>query len=380
MANIYHIVLTGGQCGGKTQALPFIKDKLEAKGYHVFVVPETASQLISAGFDPYLMPKNLYKEFQYGILEAQLGMEKAVRNLILLKDNISPIVVLYDRGLADGRAYCTEQDFDTAVDRVEELTYDGFENICSDIYDAVIHMETTAKHANLIVYETHQANNPNRVGDRAWAIKTDDALLKAWDFMDERHHIVKNDGNWDDKLYKTLRVVYQIVGANKDTEIERKWLVDDFSYPNDYTEHTITQTYLKHDFSGCERVRRSMQVIPVPEGQGIMFTHTRKCNLQMLTRTEDEREITQEEYYTLLKRADPSRKVVLKHRLTFDYKGQTFELDKFFDGGVILECELADADQPVQLPPFVKVVMEVSEDWNYCNHAISLYGFPKFPS
>ena len=48
---IFKIVLTGGPCAGKTKSLNFIKEKFENEGKQVFVINETATELMSEGFD-----------------------------------------------------------------------------------------------------------------------------------------------------------------------------------------------------------------------------------------------------------------------------------------------------------------------------------------
>ena len=47
------IVLTGGPCAGKTTALARIEQDLSEKGYHVFVVGESATELIKGGIKPF---------------------------------------------------------------------------------------------------------------------------------------------------------------------------------------------------------------------------------------------------------------------------------------------------------------------------------------
>ena len=46
------IVLTGGPCGGKSSALPFLKEELEKCGWRVLTVGETATDLMQSGITP----------------------------------------------------------------------------------------------------------------------------------------------------------------------------------------------------------------------------------------------------------------------------------------------------------------------------------------
>ena len=70
------IVLTGGPCAGKTSALTKIEEELTEKGYKVFIVSESATELIKGGIKPFgRMPIDLIK-FQNLILKYQYEKEK----------------------------------------------------------------------------------------------------------------------------------------------------------------------------------------------------------------------------------------------------------------------------------------------------------------
>ena len=47
--SLYKIVLTGGPCAGKTTALTRLEESLVEKGFHVFIVGESATELIKGG-------------------------------------------------------------------------------------------------------------------------------------------------------------------------------------------------------------------------------------------------------------------------------------------------------------------------------------------
>lgn len=47
------IVLTGGPCAGKTSALTKVEEELTEKGYKVFIVSESATELIRGGIKPF---------------------------------------------------------------------------------------------------------------------------------------------------------------------------------------------------------------------------------------------------------------------------------------------------------------------------------------
>ncbi len=155
-------------------------------------------------------------------------------------------------------------------------------------------------------------------------------------------------------------------------EIERKFLIGMPSAKEleeagaEGTE--ITQTYLLAAPDTTERVRR--------RGRGGVYTctHTTKRKLSDLRRIEDEEEVPEEAYRALLQRADPKRRVIEKTRWCFSYEGQAFELDvfPFWSDRAYLELELEDEAQEIRLPPWIKLIREVTEDARYTNAALSL--------
>ena len=50
MKKIYKFALTGGTCAGKTTATTKLKNMFEEKGYNVFIVNETATELDNKGY------------------------------------------------------------------------------------------------------------------------------------------------------------------------------------------------------------------------------------------------------------------------------------------------------------------------------------------
>lgn len=61
------IVLTGGPCAGKTTIMSHLIQSLEDRGYRVFVIPETPTELILNGIFP--CEDILSDEFQKFVLD-----------------------------------------------------------------------------------------------------------------------------------------------------------------------------------------------------------------------------------------------------------------------------------------------------------------------
>jgi len=74
------IVLTGGPCAGKTTALARIEEDLTEKGYKVFVVGESATELIKSGVRPFGDKCLDMVTFQKMIMLYQLQKEEIYNN------------------------------------------------------------------------------------------------------------------------------------------------------------------------------------------------------------------------------------------------------------------------------------------------------------
>ena len=117
----YKIVLTGGPCGGKTNSIEFLSQKLTEQNYLVKIVDETANSLLKLGYMP---SENISTfDFQNLLFKIQFLNEYMSES----KTNI----LLCDRGLFDGKVYIGNDDFQKilALNKVKEKeafsTYDG---------------------------------------------------------------------------------------------------------------------------------------------------------------------------------------------------------------------------------------------------------------
>lgn len=154
-------------------------------------------------------------------------------------------------------------------------------------------------------------------------------------------------------------------------EIERKYLIrrpeeDWLRTLPDRSE--IVQTYLvTPEDGGRARVRKRTR------NGATVYTHTIKRRVNDLRAVELEREIDAEEYEKLLERADPKRRTLYKTRCCLTYRGQLFEIDlyPFWTDRAIMEIELEDESQPVELPPEIELMEEVSSDRRYSNAALA---------
>ncbi len=152
-------------------------------------------------------------------------------------------------------------------------------------------------------------------------------------------------------------------------EIERKFLI---SYPDraklealpGCVSLEITQTYLS---GGAARVRKSAS----PDG--CTYTHTEKKKISELTRIENERIISEEEYLEYLTAADPAFRPIAKTRLCIPYGGHTFEIDiyPFWQDKAVAEVELKAEDEEIILPDWLDIIKEVTLDPSYKNVSLA---------
>ena len=156
-------------------------------------------------------------------------------------------------------------------------------------------------------------------------------------------------------------------------EIERKFLIE---YPDkkvleklsngDFSD--ISQTYLLSEKGVSERVRARTR------GGKTVYTHNTKIKLSSMKRIEMEDEVSREEYEELLKRVDLRCRTIEKVRYCVPFDGFTFEIDvfPFWDDKAFMEVEMPSEDTKVNLPDFVKIIREVTDDNRYTNHALAI--------
>ena len=105
------IVLTGGPKAGKSSTKELIKSHIESKyGYQVFVIPETATEIISGGCIPQGnkdSQRKIFEEtliaFQKAIFRLQYAKEKTYKRLA--SEWLIDSIIVYDRALIDGFGY-----------------------------------------------------------------------------------------------------------------------------------------------------------------------------------------------------------------------------------------------------------------------------------
>lgn len=198
---IKRIVLTGGPCAGKTTVLSKIEKDLCERGYKVFIVGESASELINGGITPFEDGMGMIN-FQKFILLYQYQKEE-LYNKAVMESEDENIVIIYDRGLLDNKAYITDKQFDFIL---RELSLGlGIKLDEMDIvsrYDMVIHLVSSAGKRGYSL-----ENNKARYENEKEAIMLDRRTMYSW-INHSNLHIVDSTDNFDDKIDNVLELVH----------------------------------------------------------------------------------------------------------------------------------------------------------------------------
>ena len=356
---ITKIVLTGGPCAGKTTAMNWIQNFFQKQGYKVLFVPETATELITGGLTPWETKTNI--DFQSILFDLQIEKERLFEEGAKKLPN-EKILIVCDRGILDNKAYMSKKDFEYIL-KSKKLS----EIKLRDSYDAVFHLVTAAKGAK----KYYNLDNAARTETPEEAAKLDDSLIASWTGH-PHFRIIDNSSDFDTKMKRLLKEISNVLGEPEPYEIERKFLIGmpDLEYleslPN-CEKVQIVQTYLKSDEDEEVRIRQ--------RGSESEFTYskTRKINVSSLKRIELEERLTQEEYINELLKADPEKGQIVKTRYCLSYNNQYFEIDiyPFWKDKAIVEIELSSENQKIDLPPFIEVIDEVTDNLKYRNSEIA---------
>lgn len=356
------IVITGGPCSGKTTGLARLNRMLSDRGYKVLISPESATKLIMAGMTPGELP---WIQFQEEILLDSLSQEERLLSIATrYKDKGRKVVVLCDRGAMDGEAYIGPEAYGALLDRLE-FTH---RQLCDERYHAVIHLRTAALGAEEFYT---LANNEARIETPEEARSLDERTLFSWT-RHQHPRVIDNSTNFESKLHRLFGEVCAILGDPVPLEKEDKFLIealDPATIPVKWTESQITQDYLVSPALGEERRVRARS-----DGDSTSYYYTIKRKISSGVRAEEEKMVSEREYEALLTLRDPEKATVKKRRICFFWREQFFEVDLFEEprpGLALMEAERSDRTPELELPPFVKVLKDVTDDKQYSNAEIA---------
>lgn len=358
MAKVTNIVLTGGPCAGKTTALAKIIQYFTYRGFAVYAQPEAATLFNQAGVNFLTNNRQQFFESEKQLLSFQLHTEECFRRMAEASDR--PAIIVYDRGVMDISAYMSQEMWEALLDE------EGLNEV--DVrdrrYDAVLHLCTAAKGAEQ--FYTCE-NNSSRTENIAQAVVLDNKIIRAW--TGHPHlRVIPNTSTFDDKLNAVVAEISAVLGIPAPVESERKFLVEVIGDIPDSREMEIFQTYLEETDGEEPRIRKRGE-----NGHYVYFLTTKKP-INANQRIEVERQITPSEYVSLLSAANPDKQTIHKLRRCFVWQNRYFELDTFIAPKLplrLLEIEDVAMDEPIEFPPFLKVIEEVTENPAYYNKNIA---------
>ena len=195
MIAIKKIVITGGPCSGKTSALKVIKDYFGNLGYMVFIINESATELINNGIAPFENNQISRYFFQKMIFKYQYMKELLYEEFIEQIDSEKPKLILYDRGGMDYKSFLSDE---------EALQIMSAENMNEASilakYDLVIYLKSVA---NGLSDEYTLENNKARTENIEEAKLLDVRTLEVW----QHHPNLKRVGIYDTFEEKAKEII-----------------------------------------------------------------------------------------------------------------------------------------------------------------------------
>eukprot|EP00928_Gymnodinium_smaydae_P038355 TRINITY_DN26477_c0_g1_i1.p1 TRINITY_DN26477_c0_g1~~TRINITY_DN26477_c0_g1_i1.p1 ORF type:complete len:475 (-),score=94.50 TRINITY_DN26477_c0_g1_i1:149-1573(-) len=218
---IHRIVVTGGPCGGKSTVLGDLKQALEDRQFLVSVMPEVATQAFewsggrlwtdAASSERRSVEKStLFLQLQIGIEDAILRM---ARTSLAVRD-VAPsrprgLVILYDRGCADYRAYCSSMQWSEVLERLGTT----MTRLRDRRYDFVVHLVTAANGAEeYYTLEQAEGEVSARHESAAEAREVDVRIQRAWHGF-ANVAVVDNSQPFAEKRRRVRELVLQAVGV-----------------------------------------------------------------------------------------------------------------------------------------------------------------------
>ena len=352
---IFKIVVTGGPCGGKSTGMSWIQNAFTKRGYKVIFVAETATELINSGVSPRTVENRIFQLAQSRIQHSkQYVYEKIAEEL-----DCDKVLIVFDRGVLDGKAFCNEGVFEQVIQDANKTEVE-----LRDYYDAVFHLVTAAKGAEKFYTLENNAARSETIEE---ARILDDNCIEVWTGH-PHFRIIGNEGSFEDKMKHLISEIAKVLGEPELAEAKKKYLIElpEASILEKMKKVEIYQSYLKCDDDEKIQIRK--------RGEGEDFIYS-----QIKTRIQDnqiikaEKRLTQAEYQDKLVDVDQTRKPLHRTRFCFSEQSQYMEIDiyPFWNDKAILSIDLSKVDDEVHLPNFVKVIEDITNKKEYLNSELS---------
>jgi len=201
-------VLAGGPGSGKTKGIKYLQKSLLEKGYKVYVIQETATELIESGLDR-RSPEFPYYNFSL-MLYKELLFEK------MATDKSEDAVILCDRGRMDPKAYRGDAVFNQILERFNI----GSEKEVLDSYDGVLFLQTTADGL-----EKKYLINDIRTESTEQAVKLQERLMEVWQ-PHSNFVFINNSENVNEKLETLEQAILDFINDKIKRRLTAKELIE----------------------------------------------------------------------------------------------------------------------------------------------------------
>lgn len=345
--DILKVCYTGGPCAGKTTSITRVADQLREKGFTVFIVPEAASMIFSAGGNLNMAKYNDLQavQFQYFLMMLQTSMEDIFTSIAMINDSRN-IVVLCDRGVMDGKAYMNErqwsllqQEFNLNADKMRDSRY-----------NLVIHMVTAASGApEMYDYE----NNKARWEDPKFAIELDQKLQNAWRGH-ENYQIIGNEvcDDFQEKLDSASRFIFKELGIPVALTFYKKFMTHN---PKDQLPSQIQKelgvdlfTFKLTDIIFFHSEKEITYYRKREQSNGLATFIKCEKSLNEGKYNERRRQISYREYLSMKQLKSKIKVVFKKIRYTFMYQNVNYTLDSMeLDPGCITSVLIVQGFQKI---------------------------------
>lgn len=375
-APFHKFVLTGGPCGGKTTALARLSGYLRERGFEVITVPEAFTILASNGFSlDYFSVDGMPSCVQNTVMDMQMSLEDSFERVLRARGK--PGVMLCDRGLCDGSAYMSTEDWDKFLAQRGMSSAEMREGR----YNAIFHLVTAAEGAEK--YYTLD-NNEARSETPEEARKLDKLTQAAW-VGHPKLFVIDNSTDFEGKLNKLVQIATKMVGLPATSkQITVKYLLNQSpmmaDFPDDVKYHLfeVEKVYLydvddekvSNNFSEeYSFIRKRTHLSRDGRRLGSSFGLTTVHITHSGKHIEVKRIITQREYNTAYKNRDTSRHVVKQKRISFIWNMQSFNVQIYqqpldVEKLCIVHVQQqsgSDEEYDVNLPEFLDVNRKIED-------------------
>jgi CYTH domain-containing protein len=310
------------------------------------------------------MTKEKVIKVQSALLGAQLALEKTFMDIAASEEG--PALVVCDRGAMDGKAYCSDETWEAI------LTQMGVDvvQLRDRQYDAVYHLVTAAVGAEEFYgSDTNAARRETVEEARALDSKTLNTYLGH-----PHLRIIDNSCDFATKVERVINSISEGMGVAIPTQGSyRRYLVKP-PVPKTLPVHTEV---VDIEIAILRNSKPDRELRIIRRGQKNRYTYFYQ-QLRFVSERPvlTEKRLTQEEYQDMKEQVDPDFELISKHSMSFTYQNQYFELGTFitpveYRGKALLYIETGDHCHDPQLPPFIPLDREVTDDPDYNNMAIA---------